>query len=83
MHAIKFTKWHAKKLPRQTGLDLTAMSAYRPSTCHVPDPLLLIHKMYFNLSEARMKVWGIKARCVSNKRSGVQTACMWLHAWTY
>ena len=35
-----------------------------------------------------MKVWGIKARLIkaciiSNKRSGLQTICMWLHAWTY
>ena len=49
---------------------------------------MLTQNMYSKLSKARMKVWGIKARwikacVVSNKRSEVQTAYMWLHAWTY
>ena len=47
--------------------------------------------VFSKLSKARMKVWVIKAGyvrwinvyAVSNKRSGVQTTCMCLHAWIY
>ena len=72
------------------GLMGSATSFHHPDYVH--HGLTAYTKDVFSkLSKARMKVWGIKARyvrwinvyAVSNKRSGVQTTCMCLHAWIY